>query len=149
MVTLYLLSSSYSLTTNPRNRETEKQTFSMQQAHQRLLWTQKWLTGVLEIGTPPKVPEDPSDDTQATAHATDFQSPATGTDTSFEIVSHKNDEDASNTVSASSKSPTPHLHGNTPSNRPHRTALVAAGRSLHHFLLHLQNPCHPNNSPKT
>jgi hypothetical protein len=69
----------------------------MQRAHQRLLWTQKWLTGVLEIGTPPKVPEDSSDDTQATAHAADFQSPATGTDTSFEIVSHKNDEDASNT----------------------------------------------------
>jgi hypothetical protein len=64
----------------------------MQQAHQRLLWTQQWLTGVLETGTPSKVPEDPSDDTQATTHAKDFESPATGTDTSFEIVSHKDDD---------------------------------------------------------
>jgi hypothetical protein len=69
----------------------------MQQFHQKLLWTQQWLNGVSEIRTPPKEPEDPSDDAQATAHATDLQSRAAGTDTSFEIVSHKNDEDASNT----------------------------------------------------
>ena len=64
----------------------------MQQFHQKLLWTQQWLNGVSEIRTPPKKPEDPSDDTQATG----LLSRATGTDTSFEIVSQKNDEDASN-----------------------------------------------------
>lgn len=69
----------------------------MQQFHQKLLWTQQWLNGVSETRTPSKVPDDPLDDTQATAHVTDLQSPATKTDASFEIVSHKNDENASNT----------------------------------------------------
>jgi hypothetical protein len=60
----------------------------MQHVRQRLLWTRQWLSGVSETGSPPKEPEDPSDDTQAIG---------TETDTSFEIVSRKNNEDASNT----------------------------------------------------
>jgi hypothetical protein len=64
----------------------------MQQAHQRLLWTQQWLNGVSETRTPSKEPEVPSDDNQATAHAADLQTPAIGTDTSFEIFSHKDDD---------------------------------------------------------
>jgi hypothetical protein len=60
----------------------------MQHVRQRLLWTRQWLSGVSEPGGPPKEPEDPSDDTQVRA---------TETDTSFEIVSRKNNENALNT----------------------------------------------------
>ena len=55
----------------------------MQHIRQRMLWTQQWLGGVPETGTPSKEPENPSDDTQALA---------TETDTSFVLVSNNDKE---------------------------------------------------------
>jgi hypothetical protein len=55
----------------------------MQHIRQRMLWTQQWLSGVPETGTPSKEPQDLSDDTQA---------PATKTDTSFVLVSNSDNE---------------------------------------------------------
>jgi hypothetical protein len=55
----------------------------MQHIRQRTLWTQQWLSGVPETGTPPKEPEDPSDDTQALT---------TETETEFVLVSNNENE---------------------------------------------------------